>query len=277
MSHANTGRVRPLVIHTYRTACATVAQPPGFGDFLRGSAALCQLSEQYGFELQIDFSHHPLKEYLEQIDCVNTESDSDVHEFFNQANPLLEPFLSSLPDGARAWVTTHCVPVSSLGAGCKKFLKKRLVPQQAVMAILKDISAQLGENYCAVHVRMGDHAIGAACPSVPVVDAWFRDVVMPEWGSRVLVFSDNSAIKEYLAMRFGVMFIPNTPVHLGQCGSITAPRDGVRDAVIDFFVLARARKIYQYSVYPWGSGFSDMCARIYGIPLVKISSQASGI
>lgn len=261
-----------LVIHTYRTVCNTVSQPPGFGDFLRGSAALYQFSKKYGFDLKMDFSRHPLSHYLEQYDTIAL-GDAVVHEFFNQNNAALEPFLSGLPENSQAFVTTHCVPLADINESCRRFLKKRLTPQKPLKVILKGVLQQLGRHYCLVHLRMGDHAMGGHVAAVPVVDAWFRDVIVPEWGNRIVVISDNRGIKEYLSNRFGVMFIPNTPVHLGQCGTVASPGDGVGDAMVDFFIMSRAQKIYQYSVYPWGSGFSDMCARLYRVPLVKIVSM----
>lgn len=258
------------LIHTYRTLCRTVAQPPGFGDFLRGSAALYQLSKKYGFNLKIDFSHHPLSRYLKQSDFVEFDNDAEVHEFFNNNNAALEPFLGTLPDDCQCLVTTHLVPIFEIDEGCRQFLKTALSPTTCLKVTLKDILQQIGGNYCAVHLRMGDHAMGGVAAAVPVVDAWFRDVIVPEWGHRVLVLSDNKVIKEHLSEQFCAMFIPNTPVHLGLCGTVESPCDGVRDSIIDFLILAKAQKIYQYSVYPWGSGFSEMCARIYNIPLVKV-------
>ncbi|OGR26730.1 MAG: hypothetical protein A2X83_13050 [Desulfuromonadales bacterium GWD2_54_10] len=258
------------LIHTYRTSCKTVEQPPGFGDFLRGSAALYQLSKKYGFNLKIDFSCHPLSQYLEQTDSVAYDDNAEVHEFFNQNNAALEPFISTLPENSQSLVTTHCVPVSGIDEGCRRFLKKRLSPTRQLQTTLKDVMNQLGRDYCVVHLRMGDHSIGGGCSAVPAVDTWFRDIIVPEWGDRILVLSDNSWIKEHLSERFGSMFILNTPVHLGQCGTLEFPRTGVRDSMVDFFTMSKAQKIYQYSVYPWGSGFSDMCTQIYRIPLIKI-------
>lgn len=259
-----------LVIHTYRTRCTTVAQPPGFGDFLRGCAALYQLSEKYGFDLKVDFSNHPLSKFLEQYDCIEHDDSNEVHEFFNKDNILLEPFLSSLPEESLSLVTTHCVPVAGIDGGCQQFLKKRLSPNKQLKGVIKDIASQLGGEFCVVHLRMGDHAMGSNAAAVPVVDEWFHDAIVPEWGNKILVLSDNMGVKEHLSACFGIFYIDNIPVHLGQCGTLESPADGVRDALIDFFIMSRAKKIYQYSVYPWGSGFSDMCSRIYGVPLIKI-------
>lgn len=261
------------LIHTYRTSCKTVAQPPGFGDFLRGSSALYQFSKKYNFDLKIDFSRHPLSQFLEQPNTKIFDDDVEVHEFFNQNISRLEPFISTLTENSQSFVTTHCLPISLIDEGDRRFLKKWLSPNRQLKSILKDIQNQLGRDYCAVHLRMGDHAMGNDIAAVPFVDAWFRDVIVPEWGDRILVLSDNRWIKEYLSERFGAKFIPNSPVHLGQCGSLESPSEGVRDSIIDFFILSKSRNIYQYSVYPWGSGFSDMCARIYRIPLIKINSM----
>src|SRR6266700_2762309 len=50
-------KLYPKVVHTYRTSCKTVAQPPGFGDFLRGTITLFELSRKYQFDLRYITTH----------------------------------------------------------------------------------------------------------------------------------------------------------------------------------------------------------------------------
>ena len=42
------------------------------------------------------------------------------------------------------------------------------------------------------------------------------------------------------------------------------------DTLKDFFVMSKSKLIYSFSVYDWGSCFSDMCSQIYSIPIIKI-------
>lgn len=70
----------------------------GFGDFLRGTLTLYKLSKKYGFNLIIDFRHHPIGNY---IDTVNLEYiniiDNNIDElkFFFSYNNLINYILNN--------------------------------------------------------------------------------------------------------------------------------------------------------------------------------------
>ena len=97
------------VYHTYRTACTTVRQPPGFGDFLRGSLALAILSLENGFTLRLDFAHHPIGRFLREK-IPPDRSPQDFVEFFNERSPLLRAFVESLGPDESVAVTTNTHP-----------------------------------------------------------------------------------------------------------------------------------------------------------------------
>lgn len=265
---------KPLIVHTYRTSCQSVAQPPGFGDFLRGTVALFQLSRQLGFELKIDFSQHPLSRYIEPFDGECLHDEQQVHEFFNSDINKLEPLLASLAPGNIIYLTTHAVPAFSMDSECRDFICRRIAPKAEVNSQLQLLLSELAlDRYCVVHIRMGDHTFGTDITAVPAVDACLREFILPKWGKNVVLMSDNSSAKERLSAVYDIVSSTSTPVHLGQCGSNESPMKGILDALLDFYLMARSEEIYQYSVYPWGSGFSDMCSRIYDVPLTKITAE----
>lgn len=265
---------KPLIVHTYRTSCQSVAQPPGFGDFLRGTVALFQFSRQLGFELKVDFSQHPLSGYIEPFDWEGLQDEQQVHEFFNADIKKLEPFLASLAPCNTMYLTTHAVPMFSMDCECRDFICKRIAPKAEVYSQLQLLLSGLSlDRYCVVHMRMGDHTFGAEITAVPAVEACLREFILPKWGRNVVLMSDNSSAKERLSAVYDIVSSTSTPVHLGQCGSNESPRIGILDALLDFYLMAGSEEIYQYSVYPWGSGFSDMCSRIYDVPLIKITAE----
>jgi len=101
------------VYHTYRTAYTTVRQPPGFGDFLRGSLALAILSFEKGFALRLDLDHHPIGPFLREK-VPPDRSPEDFVEFFNERSPLLRTFVESLGPDESVGVTTNTHPDISL-------------------------------------------------------------------------------------------------------------------------------------------------------------------
>lgn len=76
------------ISHVYRTTCTTVTQPPGLGDYLRGSIALAILSYEKGFTLHLDLSHHPIGRYLIRNPSFSTHT-TEITEFFNDRVSLL--------------------------------------------------------------------------------------------------------------------------------------------------------------------------------------------
>ena len=260
------------VVHTYRPSCETVSQPPGFGDFLRGTVALYQLSLKYGFNLSLDFGSHPLCHFLKHHDFDIEIVDLPVYEFFNQKNCELESFLIGHAESDKICITTHAVPDRKITRPCRQFLLKRLKPTQGLSCYIFEIISLLGlDAFCTVHVRMGDHLFDSELSLPPVLEKWFVEDILPVWGTNVLVVSDNLSIKNMLRDRFGIKITDVKPMHLGQSLLCNASSEEIRDTFAEFLIISRSSWIYQYSIYPWGSSFSEMCAQIYDIPFERLS------
>lgn len=61
-------------VHKYLTVCKTNPQPPGFGDFVRGTIAMFNFSQKYNYSLLIDKTH-PLFHYLENNEFLTITND----------------------------------------------------------------------------------------------------------------------------------------------------------------------------------------------------------
>lgn len=264
------------VVHSYRPQCQSVSQPPGFGDFLRGSVALYQLSIKYGFNLRLDFSSHPLYDFIKHCGEDDDRNDLDVHEFFNQRNAELESFLVGQSEMGTIKVITHAVPHRKITGGCRQFLLKYLKPTKALTDHLSSVLTTLNlTSYCTVHFRMGDHHFGSELDLPTELENWFADDILPVWGKNVLVISDNASIKKIIQKKFDIKIIDVNPVHLGQSALCRASGEEVRNTFSEFLLMSRSSWIYQYSIYPWGSSFSEMCAEIFDIPFERFSCGTS--
>jgi len=260
-----------VVIHTYQSRCNSVVQPPGFGDFLRGSVALFQLSRKYRFELRLDFTTHPLGAFLRQYDHIPNIGNEKVHEFFNAKNCELEPCLATLSDAQVFFVMTHAVPTEPIDDECRNFILERLRPLSGLDAFLETVLSNLGlDRFCTVHLRLGDHTMAKDAQLPENIFRCLKEVVLPSWGDQVFLVSDNAAIKAVLKNDLGVKSIGINPVHLGQCLSGKNAMQDVHGTITEFLLMAQSQRIYQYSVYPWGSGFSDICSQLFKIPLEKL-------
>ncbi len=261
------------IIHTYQPRCRTVSQPPGFGDFLRGTVTLYQLSKKYGFNLCLDFSSHPLHLLLKRHDCSIERKQLPVYEFFNQKNCELESFIVGQANLGKMYITTHAVPDQNITRQCRQFLLKHLKPNKELSDYISTITTTLNlDGYCTVHIRMGDHQFANELTLPPIVENWFVEEILPVWGANVLVISDNVSLKRVLKNMFNIKVIDVKPIHLGLSVLCDASGEEVRDTLTEFLLMGRSSWIYQYSVYPWGSSFSEICAKIYDIPFERLLS-----
>ena len=268
---------KPVVVHTYQPVCSTVFQPPGLGDFLRGTLALFQLAGKHGFDLRLDFTGHILSQFIQMHDTIPFMEKRKVHEFFNSNICNLEPFLASLPGDRIEFVYTHAVPREHVDDGCRAFILERFQPVSSLNDYVRRGRHDLNlDKFCTVHLRMGDDLMDKSAPSLELIDRWFNGYILPRWGQNVFVISDNFEIKKLLFDRYRIKTLDCRPVHLGLGKSTGDNSKHVRDTLAEFYLMAESEEIYQYSVYPWGSGYSDICSLLYSIPITKMKSMPQG-
>ena len=71
-------------------------------------------------------------------------------------------------------------------------------------------------------------------------------------------------------------FIKKTNLNAVHVGTNMTDVKGCEDTMTEFMLMTTSKKIYQLSVYCWGSGFSDTVTKIYNIPVEKFSIGNEG-
>jgi hypothetical protein len=269
--------MKTVVVHRYTTSCYSVAQPPGFCDFLRGTCALHQLSKMMNFKLIVDFSCHPLKDFIIPLSDTVPPKDSYVFESFNTCM-LDMPYLSTIKDGETCCVNCNNYPDGYRPTGfqggidqeTKQFVKKSIQPKDNVKILISNLKSSLGinEKTATLHIRGGDADMKNDIEIPANLLEYIKNVIFPLNGNNVLVISDNKHIKNKLCDMFGFKKTECQPVHLGECKD--SDPENVGNTFTEFMLMSESNKIYQWSIY-YGSGFSELCAAIYDIPLEKIN------
>ena len=83
----------------------------------------------------------------------------------------------------------------------------------------------------------------------------------------------------YSCVYFG-QFYPNNQVYnnnltlvnnnnIAHLGNTNATDEGIKNTLIDLFLIANSNSVISLSVYGWGSGFSEWTSKIFGIPFIK--------
>lgn len=264
-----------VVRHTYRTRCSTVRQPPGFGDYLRGSIALAILAQEQGFSLEIDLSHHPAGAFLRD-NRPPMASPGEVSEFFNERAHLLPEFVAQLRDDESVWLTTNCFPdMDKVTDAVRELVRSQLTWTSSIEASAEDIRRQLSEEAFAIlHIRVADEHFHARSVGMGSLCGHIEKHVLPNWRGRLLVLSNNQAVKRDLSRKYSLPVVTTGAVHLGECNGLESE---IRDTLVDFAILSRASTIFSYSEYSWDSGFSRWCACLYDVPFISMRRPSNSV
>jgi len=173
------------IVHKYITYCKTVVIPPGFGDFLRGTLYLYQLSQKLGLELIIDFSSHPIGKWIVQQHRYNLEhiQDSDTREFFNENMCMTEKYIQ---DNVSPILICHNWPLRPLDLLTKLYLQQIITFNESFHNEIKDELKRLKfpEKYCVIHVRTGDRNTYTISDNM---EQYIINHIIPKWGNNIIV------------------------------------------------------------------------------------------
>jgi len=253
-------------IHKYLTVCQTNPQPPGLGDFLRGTIALFQLAKSSGYSLCFDGSH-PIFKYLREhpaiviedkptIELIPPLSYDDIH------NRLVALFQSKRPFS----VLTNSFYKEEITEECKTFLRDVFKPndivEEKIRQVFETVYGISPENgFHAIHIRFGDRFIHNNDYDHGIFEGYrnrIMNVMAEEPTTPHILIADSAAISRKLKETIPeLLYWDNGKIHLGD---LLQPRDNVLDTLVDFFILSRARTIRSN-----GSGFSSYVSQTYNI------------
>jgi hypothetical protein len=254
--------------HAYRTAYQTLALPPGLGDYLRGSIALAHHARERGWRLELDFAGHPIGRFLAQP-APAIAPDEPVAEFFDARATQVYRWMDGLALGAPSRLCTNLLPhTSRIDAGICALVREQLAFSPEIIAAAARLHATVSDrDFAVVHVRMADQDFHTDKPAAAALLHRLENDILPRWGRRVAVLSNNGRVKRALCERFDLPLIDTAAAHLGGCD---ASDEAIRDTLVDFALLGRACSIYSHSAYHWKSGFSHWAATLSGVPYEAI-------
>ena len=282
-------------IHNYLTQCKTNPQPPGFGDFLRGTIALYNYSKKYNFDLFIDDSH-PIFTYLnknkskymisnntyETMELLPPFSYEEIfcklNDIFiqNQSFSILTNSFYTINDEGKlsnyGKITEHC----------KQFLKEILTPSDEIENKIQDIfnnvykmNMNKSDGFKVIHLRLGDNFINNNNHyDNNVYEYWYNKISNfinnnnnneddddYDYDYGYILISDSTEIANKLQSNIEKLhYWENTKIHLGDLQNNT--NHSIFDTLVDFFILSKSKEIISNS-----SGFSSVVSEIYDVKL----------
>jgi hypothetical protein len=292
------------IVHVYQLEFSN-KKSPGIGDFLRGTFFLMQLSKILNLEFEIDISNHPISQFIinkglnPEINYNNIEFKNGLNrppgdKLLYRINPpnniyfeinFINQIISELNNS-----NTECFSLFSNAFPLyynfkdegRNYLKSQLLPNEIMVKYIDETLHQLRlekNTYAVLHLRTGDEYLSKN----KVIDHRFINninkhidsIIVP--GKKYLLLSDNNLLKKYLKNRPNFYILFNKIEHLGgeisikgQNNAGTKDNNGVKNTMIEFYLMSFSNSILSMSVYDHISGFSKYCAEIFNIPFKNI-------
>jgi len=271
--------VKNFCIHKYLTNCKTNPLPPGFGDFLRGTVALYNLSVKYKYNLFIDTSH-PIYNYLNPNKkyVLNINNKTEYEQlpplsyeviYSNLNNLFIDNKDFTILTNSMYTVHNNCLHnYGKINNECKIFLKEILIPSIELDIYLNNIylniyKFNMNDTYNIIHIRFGDNYLFNNIYNDDLYNAYYIKIMNIINNNEKYVFITDSYImgKKLKFNIPSILYWNNNKIHLGGLNNII----GIKDTLCDFFIMSKSNKIYSNN-----SGFSLIVSEIYDIPYIVI-------
>jgi hypothetical protein len=248
----------------------TNPQPPGIGDFLRGTIALYELSKKYGYDLFFD-NNHPLFSYLEKSPYI-LSTNSEVMELIPPMNydDIYNSLISLFETSNNFTVLTNSFYKEDISIECKKYIQNILIPSIEIKNKIEDIFTNIFKisttnKYKVIHLRFGDRYIHHNEYNHEIYELYYNKIqhlLNENNNTKYILISDSAQIANKLKENINDLYYwNNSKIHLGDLrNNETNIQGNVFDTMVDFFILTKATEIISN-----GSGFSIYLSRIFDI------------
>jgi len=268
-------RSRPTlrIINVYQTQKLSSGHiPQGFGDYVRGSLSVLQTARRLGLEFDMAIQH-PLAQWLQPAQkYTNKVTDIQFMETQTQCRYIIQACKST-----RLFVYVHAFPDPVTDVD-REEVWSHLQPNAAMTTYRAAVYAAMKitpGQYEVMHIRCGDSHIRdahiqfqtGAMERYDPVPADFVSEALARMtpGIKYVVLSDNHEVKSAIQAQFvGAIVRESEILHLGT--SVTFSAAGVRDTLLDFYILGDAARVTALSAYSHGSGFSQWACELRKVP-----------
>jgi hypothetical protein len=289
----NPGGVRKIV-NVYVLTCQGGEKTPGLGDYLRGCFHLLQLSKLLNIEFAMDLSAHPLSRYLNKSASIEGVNHSCVHYYkeFNLEKSWIECYRSAnninitYLNGIINWLNNQKGPVVSIFSNSvpfffkyskegMTFIRENLEPNSEMIEHINRALTNLNlqpKQYGVIHIRSGDQNIkensNVSTSFVMRIKEILRNIINPR--NTYLLISDSNDLKRFLTVFTNFRILFKSIEHLGGDNLNNNNTDGIRNTLLEFYLMSNSNSVVSMSVYDHISGFSQYCCAAYEIPFKYI-------
>ncbi len=278
-----------ICIHNYLMTCKTNKQPPGLGDFLRGTIALFNYCKKYNYDIYLDNRHIMFTYLLDNNRIIN-------NNIFNETVELLPPLtfetidfkLNELFNNNKSFcIMTNSfytrlndnlmVNFGDISSDCKIFLRQILTPNKFLNEYLEKILSLLAINkydYEVIHIRTSDEFENNGIFDIQLftyLDNKIKNLLKIYKNKKFVLISDSCKLSNELKNNNpNLLYWSNKKIHLGDLKhNDTQKNEAIINTLIDLFIIRFSNKIYSYA-FNGISGFSKIISLIYDIEYINI-------
>ena len=276
----------------------------GLGDFIRGSYFLLQFCELYNFKLNIMFN--TINDFLDNTNTntdTNTNTNTNIDniisdnivfldytnrlESYIDKNNIIIPvlgknyinnFISSIMNisvyNSNIYICSTLQSPLEIKPKHIEVMQQHLKPNKEMSDIIDESLIHfklIKNNYIVIHIRTGDKYLVNSENNinnkflVKIISEIKQIINVNVEETNYLLISDNILLKRYLINIFP--FLKTTFVEITHLGEgVEIDKLKVQNTLIDFYLMSMSKKIYAFSVYNHGTGFSQWAAITYNIP-----------
>jgi hypothetical protein len=142
--------------------------------------------------------------------------------------------------------------------------------QEKVTKILSSL-ALVKKDYIVVHIRSGDsHLIQKEGINLHKFRLTYLEIkklslfkLFPE---KVLLLSDSLELKRHLVKYLPFKCLFHEITHMGEGISLESQDEKLINTLVDFSLFTNAARVFSFSFYEHGSGFSEWACKTYDVP-----------
>jgi len=202
-------------------------------------------------------------EFYQQVKIEGFLNENNFNYFLNKSE--------NTNDGRNVFINTYLYPQNEVPQKHKERMRSILEPIPKLVTQVNNVLTNLNlekNRFNVIHIRSGDKYLIENSAIDPIFIKKLANVLyFLNNNETYLLLTDSYKLKYVLMKLFPrlKMFF-NEITHFGE--GVELNNEKVKNTLIDFYVMASSKKIYSFSVYDHGTGFSRWCAETYNIPYI---------
>lgn len=275
--------MKPKCIFKYLTHCKINTNPPGFADCVRGMIAVYHYSKKYNYDFYISKNIHPIFQFFKSAPYFIEDDFDDAMELiaplsYDQIDMLLENLFQEGEDFALLTNSMYKNDkgelewFAKLNKETQMFFRYLFIPNDEINSKIKEIILTSyyftsDTKYNVIHLRTMELEDNKVKDNLyEMVNFFFKKIepLIKNSNDKFVLMTDSNNVGNMLCGLIPELCYWNNKK--GHTGVFTEDIDSIRDTVIDFFIMSRAKKIFTVTDgYGHRSGFCKAVSVIYDI------------